>query len=177
MGGMIDSIQDPLLKRTVQQLDASKMDPAMRKSYDQIAAAGMRLMWSDGKEFQAERDSAMEQIQIEQDIPRVIAHVVIKIISIVQEQSRQKDILQGVGPAATLFMCHSLEYVEVAKKMQITPEILAETQHLVKEGLMDLYKITPEILQQLAEQNAKGAKPAAPSAQPAASSAAQLNQE
>lgn len=142
------------------------MDPAMRKSYDQIATAGMKLMWSDGKEFQAERDSAMQQITSEQDIPRVIAHVVVKIISIIQEQSKQKEILLGIGPASTLFMCHALEFVEVAKKMSVTPEMLAETQHLVKEGLMDLYKITPAMLQQLADQQAKSAPPAPSSAQP-----------
>lgn len=168
MGGMIDHVQDPLLKRTIQQLEASNMDPAMRKSYDQIAAAGMKLMWSDGEIFQKERDEALSHINGPQDVPRVISHVVVKIVSIIQEHSQQKDILLGVGPAATLFMCHSLELVEVAKKIQVTPEILAETQHLVKEGLMDLYKITPEILQQLAQQNGKPAQPAEQTTQPRA---------
>lgn len=171
MGGMIESIQDPLLKRTVRDLESSKMDPAMRKSYDQMAVAGMKLMWSEGDVFQRERDSAMEHIQSEQDVPGVIAHVVVNIISIIQEQSKQKDVLLAIGPASTLFMCHALELVEVAKKIQVTPEMLAETQHLVKEGLMYLYKITPALLQQLAEQNAKSGHAPQPSSLPPATPA------
>jgi len=173
MAGMVQQVQDPLLKKTIQQIESSKMDPAMRKSYDQIVAAGMKVMWSDGEVFQRERDQALAQINGPEDVPRVIAHVAVKVMAIVQNESKQKDILLAAGPATILFMCHALEFVEAAKKIQVTEDMLAETASLTKEGLMDLYKITPDVLQKIAQGNGKPgqppqaqASPSVPSTQP-----------
>ena len=147
--GMIPQVQDPLVKQTIARLESSKMPPEIRKSYDQIVTAGMQLMWADGQEFDQERESALAKINGPQDVPNVVAHAAIKIISIVQNESKSKDILPGVGPAAILFMCHLLEFVEVAKKIPVTEEILDQTTVLTKEGLLDLYKITKEVLAKL----------------------------
>lgn len=167
MAGMVQQVQDPLLKQTIQKIESSKMDPAMRKSYDQIAAAGMKVMWSDGEVFQRERDQALSQINGPEDVPKVISHVAVKIMAIVQNESKQQDILLGAGPATILFMCHALEFVEAAKKIQVTEDMLAETTSLTKEGLMDLYKITPDVLQKIAQGNDKAGKPQEAPAQPA----------
>lgn len=168
MGGMVGHVQDPLLKRTIRDMESSNMDPAMRKSYDQMAAAGLKLMWSDGEIFRKERDEALSHINGPEDVPRVIAHVAIKVVALVQNESRQKDILPAVGPAAILFMCNALELVEAAKGIQVNEQMLSETTHLVKEGLLDLYKITPGLLQQLAQQQGKpGKAPDQPAPSPA----------
>jgi hypothetical protein len=163
-------VSDTDLTQIVQGVESAEMQPEMRDSYQRVVTAGMKLVWS--AQFDEERERYLDQIQQPQDVPQIIAHGVVKIISIVQNESKSKSILIGVGPASTVLMCQILEYVQAKKGIDITPELIAQTALFVHQGLMHMYQITPEVLEKV-QQHAKGqgAQPqpgAQPPAQPAA---------
>lgn len=155
--GMVEKVQDPLLKRVVTQVEAQLKDPAMKKSYDQIVVAGMSLMYSDSTH--PEMEQYLGLIKGPQDVPKYVAHGIVKVLSIVQNESKQPEPLRAVGPAGITLMAQALEFVEQRNKIPVDKAMVDETTMLIKEGILALYKITPEVLAQLQQRGQQGGPP------------------
>jgi len=138
-----------MLRQVVRRIEAT-LKPDIRQNYQAVVVAGMKLMW--GPEFEEDRQQVLSLINSPQDIPRVIAHVVAKVVSIVQNESKKNEPFPAAVPAGITLMCHALEFVEAAKKIDVDQNILSQTTMMVKDGIFGIYKITPELLQQYAAQ-------------------------
>lgn len=170
MGGMIESVQDPMLKRLVQGVEA-KLNPDMKRNYEAIVVSGMKLMFSPGTH--QEMVEYLKNIQSPEDVPKIVSHGIVKVLSIIQNQSQQDGPLPAAGPACLTLMAMAMEFVEKQNQIDVSKEMVDETVTMIKEGIFHLYKITPEVLDALknrkkdAVPGAEGVPPAQSPQQPA----------
>lgn len=134
---LINTVKDPLLQQAQQKADAS-VPTQYRQGYEAIMAAGMKLMFSE-KTFPM-MQQYVAAIKSPQEIPKMVAHGITKVVSILMNTAKEKFPLEASGAAAIVLMTHALEYLEQIKKMQITSDILSETTRLVMQGHLILLK-------------------------------------
>lgn len=132
MAGLIDDVQSSLLKQTMQKAESS-LPPKYQRGYHAIMAAGLKLMFDQGTFKYTEE--YLRSIKAPQDVPKIVAHGIIKLISLIFNSTKGKMPLEPSGTAAIVLMCHALEYVEREMKLPITPDLLAQTTHLISQGL------------------------------------------
>jgi hypothetical protein len=130
-------VNDPLLKQTLAKVEAS-VPEKYQKGYNQIMAAGLQAMFSE-KTFPLMEDY-LKDIKSQTDIPNLVAHGIIKLLSILFNESKGQMQLEASGAAAIALMTHALDYVEQVIKIEVTKEILAQTTELVRHGLMVFLK-------------------------------------
>jgi hypothetical protein len=99
-------------------------------------------------------------------VPEVVAHAVVKICSIIQNESKAKQPLDALGLAAIIFMAHTLQYVEGKHKMPVTKEIIDQTTQMVSVGLLRMLGVKDEHVQALFQKQAQG-QPAGEATPPA----------
>ncbi len=166
---MPNQVDSRILIQAQQKAEASVPEP-YRRGYNQILAAGLKAMFSD-KTFPMMKEY-LASIKSPQDIPQVVAHGIIKLLSIVFNASQGKLQLEASGPASIVLMTHALDYVEERMRMPIDATILAETTKAVNQRLMHFLKQATQLsdaeFQQVLQGNAKsvGSAPAAAPAQP-----------
>lgn len=131
------TVDSRLLLQAQQKAEASVPAP-YRRGYTQIVAAGLKAMFSD-KTFPLMKEY-LASIKSPQDIPRVVAHGIIKLLSLVFNASQGKLQLEASGPAAIVLMTHALDYVEERMSMPIDATILAACTKAVNQGLMEFLK-------------------------------------
>ena len=132
MSGLIDDVQSSLLKRTMEKAEAS-LPPKYQRGYHAIMAAGLKLMFDRGTFRYTEE--YLRSVKSPQDVPRIVAHGIVKLISMIFNSTKGRMPLEPSGTAAIVLMCHALEYVEREMQLPITPGLLAQTTHLVSQGL------------------------------------------
>jgi hypothetical protein len=130
-------IDNRLLTQARDKAEASVPEQYTR-GYNQIVAAGLKAMFSE-KTFPMMKEY-LATIKGPQDIPNVIAHGIIKLLSLVFNASQGKLQIEASGPACIVLMTHALDYVEDVMKITITPDILAQSTQLVNQGLMHFLK-------------------------------------
>jgi hypothetical protein len=158
---------NPMLDQIVKQSEANVPDK-LKGEFLSTMTVGGKLMWS--KEMAEERDSFDRTMQKSGNIPVVVAHTVIKIISIIQNESKRKKPLDSVGLAAPIFMAHILQYVESKHGIPVTKEIIDKTGQLIQINLLKMYGVTEQHIQELvksrtAEQTGEAGQPT-PAARP-----------
>lgn len=152
---------NPLLSKIVE--NATKDVPEnLRDQFDRIMVVAGKLMWSD--EASDERAAFDQQIQQAGNVPEVVAHAVLKVVSIIQNESKAKKPLDAMGLAAPIFMAYMLQYVEAKLGMPVTNAIIDETGQLVQVNLLKLYGVTDAHVQELIRMRA--AEQSEPSAGP-----------
>ena len=137
MAGMVSTIDNRLLTQARDKAEASVPNEYQR-SYTQILAAGLKAMFSD-KTFPLMKEY-LASIKSPQDIPQVVAHGILKLLSILFNESQGKLQIEASGPASIVLMTHALDYVEDVMKIQIDANVLAATTDLVNKGLMHFLK-------------------------------------
>ena len=134
---MAEKVTDPLLKQTLNKVEAS-VPEKFQKGYHQIMAAGLMAMFS--KQTYHFMEEYLNELKRAEDVPKMVAHGIVKLISVVHNQSGGKLQLEAAGPAAVALMCHALEYVEQVLGIQVNKDIVAKTTHLISQGLMVFLK-------------------------------------
>lgn len=158
MPGIMAKVRDPLLRQTVANVERS-LNPRTRASYDSTVAAGMTLIWSE--KFDAQREELLNTIQGPDDIPAKVAKGIVKVISMIQNEVSSKQPIPAAVPAAIVLMAQVLEYIEKKSRQDVTPEMIAQTTHLITQGIFSLFGITNETVEALKNRNAgqAGLKP------------------
>lgn len=134
---MAPTVTDALLSQTLTKIEASVPEKYQR-GYDQIMAAGLKAMFSE-KTFSMTKEY-LQNVKSEADVPKIVSHGVIKLMSILFNVSQGKLQLEASGPAAVGLTVHALQYVEQRMQIPVSRETLAQTTHLVSQGLMVLLK-------------------------------------
>lgn len=144
---------NPTLDKIAQEAEA-QVPEQLRGEFTSIMVAGGKLMWSqEMTEERAAFDQAMKQIG---DVPRVVSHAVLKIVSIIQNESKRDKPLDAIGIAAPIFMAHILQYVESRHGMAVTNEIIDETAQLMQVNLLKMYGVTEQQVQELIRSRSQG---------------------
>ena len=116
----------------------SSVPSQYRKSFDAIMAAGLKMMFSEQTFPEMKRYIAT--IKSPDDVPRIVAHGITKLLSLLINGLKKKFPFEPYGAAMIVLMTHALEYVERVMKIQITPDMLAETTRLVSQGHLLMLK-------------------------------------
>jgi predicted Zn-dependent protease with MMP-like domain len=147
---------NPMLDQIVQQAEA-QVPEELKSQFLTIMTVGGKMMWSE--EMTKEREE-FDQIMQQSggDVPQVVTHTVLKIISIIQNESQQEKPLEAVGLAAPIFMAHILQYVESKHGVPVTKEMIDETGQMLQVNLLKLYGVTEQHLQDLIKQRGSNAQ-------------------
>lgn len=133
MAGMMGSIKDPILTQIITQLEA-KLTPKMKTGYQQIVVAGMHVLYSD-QTHKLLRDQ-LKSAQQSGNIQQGIADGVVKLIALLFKESHGQLAVDAIIPAATTLLCHTLEFAETLKMVEITRDFVAETTRLTTARLV-----------------------------------------
>jgi len=152
---------NPMLDQIIQQAEA-QVPENLKQQFLSIMTVGGKLMWSD--EMTQERAEFDQALQQSGDVPTVVSHAVLKIISIIQNESKQEKPLDAVGIAAPIFMAHILQYVESKHGIPVTKEIIDQTGQLLQVNLLKMYGVTDAHIQELIKQRSQGGQPGQTSA-------------
>lgn len=148
---------NPMLDQIVQQAEA-QVPEKLKNQFLTIMTVGGKLMWSEQMTKEREEfDQIMQQAG--GNVPQVVTHTVLKIISIIQNESKQQKPLDAMGLAAPIFMAHILQYVEAKHGIPITKEIIDETGQMLQVNLLKLYGVTEQHIQELFKQRGQSEQP------------------
>lgn|SRR5574343_491432 len=146
---------NPLLDQIVQQAEA-QVPENLKSQFLTLMTVGGKLMWSAQMTKEREEfDQALQQSG--GDVPSVVVHTVLKIVSIIQNESKQEKPLDAVGLAAPIFMAHILQYVESKHGIPVTKETIDQTGQMLQVNLLKMYGVTEQHLQELIKQRGQGA--------------------
>lgn len=140
MNGVLNkpnTLTDTLLQRTAQKSEASVPKP-YQKGFRATMAAGLQTMFSE--QTFPEMQTYMKTIKGPQDVPKIVSHGIVKLMTIMMNETKGKMPLETSGVAALVLMTHALQYVETLLKINITKDILAQTTQLVSQGMLLILK-------------------------------------
>jgi hypothetical protein len=175
--GAGEEITDPELVQAVKGIEA-KIEPEMRKDYDRIMVAAMKILFSDQTHHLLVIAAEKIKAGSPQEIPKTVAKISAGIIGLIDKELKGKVPVPPSFYAVITIMCHVLEYLQ-ATGLDASNELIGVTTKETYQALLDYFKITPEMmakaqklkaqggdaLQKAAdEEAAQGAQPPAPEA-------------
>lgn len=131
--GTAPESSESLLKQIAANAEKA-VPPKYQNGFHRIMAAGKKAMFSE--QTFPEMAKYLNAIQGPESIPQYVAHGVIKLLTLIFNQSKGAMPLEPVGLCATLFMCDALEYLEQVKKMSIDKAVIDQTTMAVKDGVL-----------------------------------------
>lgn len=137
MAGLVSQVDSRLLTQAQQKAEAS-VPEQFRKGYTAIVAAGLKAMFSE-KTFPMTKQY-LTGVKGLPDVPKVVSHGIVKLLSILFNESQGKLQLEAAGPACIVLMTHALDYVEDVMKLTIDANTLAQTTELTNQGLLHFIK-------------------------------------
>ncbi len=136
------SAKNPILTKTVTDLEA-KIPASIRKNYDAIVVSGMRIMFD-----KKTHEQMVEMLKQSNDIVQNVASGVSMLIGVIVSEVPKKIRRDAAMLASVTLMTEALDYASKAMGVQITPDLVGKCTIAVKEAVMKLMKITPEMEQQ-----------------------------
>jgi hypothetical protein len=135
MPGMINTIDDPLLQQAKKKAEDSVLPP-LRQDFKNTMAAGLSLMFS--RQTFGLMEDYFKPLKTVEQVPLVVAHGVVKLMSILYNESNGAMPMQTMGPAAIVLAMHALDYVEEELQLPITRQIIDEVTKLTVQGVFTL---------------------------------------
>ncbi|MDO8547877.1 MAG: hypothetical protein Q7R68_11040 [Nitrospirales bacterium] len=167
---MAKAIQDPILRQIKSGIEA-KIPADMKRDYLAVVTAGLKLMYSD--ETHHFMQEFLDGVKAKGEDPKAIAQGIVKLATVIQNESKRPEIIPAIFPAALVLMCYALEDLEKAHGVDFSKEQVSEITKLVMFQLMKVYKIDPKQIHQAVQtgvpkpgQEPVAQEPAAPTAPP-----------
>lgn len=131
---------NPALQQVIDISEQSVQGGPYAQGYHAILAAGLKAMFSD-ETFHFMKDY-LKTVQSAEQVPDAVSHGIIKLLSIIWNESDGNMPLEPIGPATMTLMAHALDYVESVMKIRIDNETVAQTTLLVNKGMLYFMKVT-----------------------------------
>lgn len=152
---MLGKTNNEMMQQVEQQMQA-KVPPESKAGFEKAVTAGLKVM------YESKGGVITQQLSKSDDYAHNVGEGVAKLIGILFQQSKGTLPIEIAFPAASIFMCEGLDFLEKAGKVEVTPELLAETTQDMTASVLQLYGITPEQMQQvIAEKQGQQTAPAA----------------
>lgn len=156
-------IKHPILKQIEEEIRA-KVPEKLREAFEDAIMDGLKMM-HDEKAHQL----MVKQLSQEGDMMANVGEGAAKLVGILHGQSKGGFPVQALVLSGVILLCEGLEFVAAAGAAEITEESVAEAFKAYTAALMQMFKITPEKIQQMTQtQSAALAEGPAPEAGPAA---------
>lgn len=139
-GAGAETLDDPILKQ-IETGIAQQVPADVKKMYDSIVLAGMKVM------FSKETSDLMEQqLSASDDVVTNVSDGVAKLIMIVYNQSGQQvdQFAPAAGLAAITLMCQALDYWEQAMGGEVTEELAAQATQATMQKVLESFGITQD---------------------------------
>lgn len=140
----------------------SKLNPDLKQAYLSIIVAGRQMMFSEKTHPMMEE--YLGKIQGPQDVPKIVAHGIVKLLAILFDRSKKKMSIPASAPAAIALMTYALKYVDGQLNIEVTKPMIDATTTATITGLFALWKVSPQQIQDAITQGGKGASDPAASA-------------
>lgn len=144
-------INNPLLQQAVQAVE-SKVDPALRNSYDRIVLAGEKFMFSDQT-----RKMLMNQLKSTQNPAEAAGEGIAKLFVILMRESKGTLNMKVAIFAMTTLLCVALDFMEEAGYVKVTTEVLARATEEMGSAILQIQGATPDKIAGMVQQ--RGAQP------------------
>lgn len=150
--------RNPLLVQ-VEQAITAKVAPDMRKAFNRLVIAGMKLMY-------APQTEKMLRQQMNSGPPPVAAgQGAAKVVGLMLAKSKGTAPFKAMIPAGVMLTCEALDFLERAGKAELTPELVSEAAQEFGSAVLQMIDITPDKLEQMMARVPDAQKP--PQQQPA----------
>jgi hypothetical protein len=158
---MIGKNVDPLLTKVEAAIKA-KVPANLQNAFQRIITAGMQVMYSP------QTQKLMQRQMNQQGNPADVAgDGVAKLLGILYKQSKNTLPIKAGIPAAQILLCEALDFMEKAGKIKITNDLIAQATKSMLGAILQMFGVTPQKLQAMAQAKQTGQQPAQASAQPA----------
>ena len=147
MAGLIEQekVSDPILAQIKAGVEA-EVPKELKRDYAAIIVAGLKLMYSDHTHrFMREYLAGVKQ---RGNNPKMVAHGIVKLMSIIQNESKRTDMMPAIFPAALVLMTYALEDIEKDQGVQFTKDQVAAIAQMVTFQLLKLFHINPDMIHQ-----------------------------
>lgn len=154
--------ENQALLKVVETITA-KVNPKVRKQFDRIVLAGMKLMYADQMEGYLRE-------QIASGPPAQAAgQGAAKLLGVLQTKFNGTAPIEAMGPAGVVLVCEALDVLEKLGKAEVTPELVAEAMKEYSAAYLQMLGITREKLEGMMGAAKQQDAPAAQAEQPAPS--------
>ena len=120
---MLGKTTNPLLQQTEQAIQA-KIQPQYQNAFQRTVTAGLTIMYSPQS-----HQITMAQLTKPGDPAHNVSEGAAKLVGILYKQSKNTMPIQIMAPAAMIFMCEGLGFLEQSGKLQVNPQILSSATH------------------------------------------------
>lgn len=161
---MLGQASNPMLAKAEDGIQ-SKVSPANQANLAKVIHAGLTIMYSP--KLTEQRN---QMIATSQDPAKDAGQGAARLVSNLYQQSGQKMPQQLIVPAAMIFAFEWLDLVSKAGKVQITPDLIAQTTQEAGNAVLPMFGVTPDKLNQMraaAQQGGTQPPSQAPAAAPA----------
>jgi hypothetical protein len=134
--------KNPLLVQ-VEQAITAKVAPDMKKAFNKIVVAGMKLMY-------APQTEKMLRKQMDSGPPPIAAgQGAAKVVGLMLAKSKGTAPFKAMIPAGVMLTMEALDFLEKAGKAELTPELVAEAVQEFGSAVLQVIGVTPDKLEQM----------------------------
>lgn len=145
-----------LLEQTRQKILESVNPPQLTQSIEKVVEAGKKILYSPKT-----RDLVLQELQTDGDIEDIIGSGVAKLTGLVYQEYKKTLPMEVLMPVNMLLMLEVMDFLEQGGKLEVNNDTLAQTTQATASAMLQLLGITPEKLQEYAQQ-AQGSGQQAP---------------
>jgi hypothetical protein len=131
--------------------------PKLKQSYLAIVVAGRQMMFSE--KTHSIMEAYMREITSAEDVPKIVAHGIIKMIAELHKQSQGKMSVDASAPAAITLMTYALKYVDGQLGIPVTKAMIDETTTATTTGLFAFWGVSQAQIQDAIQGKAGGSTP------------------
>lgn len=134
-------MKNALLGKIEQEIMA-RVPPDKMADTQKIVAAGMQVMHSPQS-----HDLMVKQLSGPGDIADKAGEGIAKLMGLLYNQSRRTMPIGPAIAAAQVLLCDGLDFLEQAKQLKVTNELVAEATKSMASNLLQLFGVTKPMLE------------------------------
>jgi hypothetical protein len=133
---MLGTTTNPLLQQTEQGV-LQKVKPELKAPLERTVTAGLQVMYS-------KPEVLIQQLSKSNDFAHSVGEGSAKLVGVLFHQSKNTMPISIAVPAAVIFMCEGLDFLEKAGKVKVSPELLAEATQDTTASVLQLFGVTQD---------------------------------
>lgn len=122
------------------------LPPKLKQAYLAIVVAGRQMMFS--QQTHALMEKYMGNIKGPDDVPKIVAHGIIKMLAELHKQSQGKMSVDASAPAAITLMTYALKYVDTQLGIPVTAAMIDATTTATITGVFALWGVSQAQIQE-----------------------------
>ncbi len=146
---MLGKTTNPLLQQTEQAITA-RVPQNLQNPLQRTLTAGFEIMYG------SKAGVLKSQLMKSNDFAHNAGEGAAKLIGILFIQSKKTMPVKIAVPAATIFMCEALGFLEQAGKIKVTPGLLADATKDMAANVLQLFGVSQDKMNTMISQPPKG---------------------